>query len=91
LAKKSNSPREKIVIGYAQKAPRLWKLAKGENSMKESALARITAAATAAKITAQKALASDPNPEWTEHEMQSIDDWIRIRTRELSAPRLSAA
>ena len=44
--------------------------------MKESTLARITAAATAAKRTAQKALAANPNPEWTEHEMQSIDEWI---------------
>jgi hypothetical protein len=53
-----------------------WKLAKGENPTKESTLAKITAAATAAKRTAQKALAANPNPEWTEHEMQSIDDWI---------------
>jgi hypothetical protein len=44
--------------------------------MKESTLAKITAAATAAKKTAQKALAANPNPEWTEHEMQSIDEWI---------------
>ena len=44
--------------------------------MKESTLAKITAAATAAKRTAQKALAANPNPEWTEHEMQSIDEWI---------------
>jgi hypothetical protein len=64
------------VIGYAlQKAPRL-EARKGENPMKESTLARITAAATAAKRTAQKALAPNPNPEWTEHEMQSIDEWI---------------
>ena len=44
--------------------------------MKESALSTFTAAATAAKRTAQKALAANPNPEWTEHEMQSIDEWI---------------
>jgi hypothetical protein len=44
--------------------------------MKESTLAKITAAATAAKRTAQKALAANPNPEWTEHEMHSIDEWI---------------
>jgi hypothetical protein len=44
--------------------------------MKESTLAKITAAATAAKRTAQKALAANPNPEWTEYEMQSIDEWI---------------
>jgi hypothetical protein len=50
--------------------------AKGENPMKESTLAKITAAATAVKRTAQKALAVNHNPEWTEHEMQSIDDSI---------------
>jgi hypothetical protein len=44
--------------------------------MKESTLAKITAAALAAKKTAKKALAANPNPEWTEHEMQSIDEWI---------------
>ena len=44
--------------------------------MKESTLAKITAAATAAKRTAQKALAASPNPEWTEYEMQSVDEWI---------------
>jgi hypothetical protein len=44
--------------------------------MKESTLAKITAAATAAKRTAQKALAVSPNPQWTEYEMQSIDEWI---------------
>ena len=43
---------------------------------RESTLAKITAAATAAKRTAQKALAANPNPEWNEHEMQSIDDWV---------------
>jgi hypothetical protein len=48
----------------------------GEYPMKESTLAKIIAAATAAKRTAQKALAANPNPEWTEHEMQSIDEWI---------------
>ena len=45
-------------------------------NVSESKLAKITAAATAAKRTAQKALAANPNPEWNEHEMQSIDDWI---------------
>jgi hypothetical protein len=51
-------------------------IAKGEYPMKESTIAKITAAATAAKRTAQKALAANPTPEWTEHEMQSIDEWI---------------
>jgi hypothetical protein len=43
--------------------------------MKESTLAKITASATAAKRMAQKALAS-PNPQWTEYEMQQVDEWI---------------
>ena len=44
--------------------------------MKESTLAKITASVAAAKGMAQKALAASPNPEWTEYEMQSIDEWI---------------
>jgi len=44
--------------------------------MKESTLAKIAASATAAKRMAQKALAASPNPEWTEYEMQSVDEWI---------------
>jgi hypothetical protein len=43
--------------------------------MKESTLAKITATATAAKRMAQKARAS-PNPQWTEYEMQQVDEWI---------------
>jgi len=44
--------------------------------MKESTLAKITASVAAAKGMAQKALAADPNPQWTEYEIQSIDEWI---------------
>jgi hypothetical protein len=44
--------------------------------MKESTLAKITATVAAAKGIAQKALAADPNPQWTEYEMQSVDEWI---------------
>jgi hypothetical protein len=44
--------------------------------MKESTLAKITASATAAKRIAQKALAASPNPQWTEYEMQQVDEWI---------------
>jgi hypothetical protein len=54
--------------------------------MKESTLAKITAAAAAAKRTAQKALAADANPEWTEHEMQSIDDWIAHQDVKIERP-----
>jgi hypothetical protein len=44
--------------------------------MKESTLSKITASAALAKAIAQKALAPSPNPQWTEYEMQSIDEWI---------------
>ena len=44
--------------------------------MKESTLAKITASVAVAKGMAQKALAASPNPQWTEYEMQCIDEWI---------------
>jgi hypothetical protein len=44
--------------------------------MKESTLSKITASAALAKSIAQKALAPSPNPQWTEYEMQSVDEWI---------------
>jgi hypothetical protein len=44
--------------------------------MKESTLSKITAAATVARGMAQRALAANPNPQWTEYEMQSVDEWI---------------
>ena len=56
-------------------APRL-EARKGKNSMKESTLAKITASATAARRIAQKALAASPNPQWTEYEIQQVDEWI---------------
>jgi hypothetical protein len=48
----------------------------GENPMKESTLAKITASVAAAKGMAQKALAASPNPQWTEYEIRSVDEWI---------------
>jgi hypothetical protein len=48
----------------------------GEDPMKESTLAKITASVAVAKGMAQKALAASPNPQWTEYEMQCIDEWI---------------
>ena len=54
--------------------------------MKESTLAKITASVAAAKGMAQKALAPSPNPEWTEHEMQLIDEWIALRDVKLDRP-----
>jgi len=44
--------------------------------MKESTLAKITASVAAAKGLAQKALAPSPDPQWTEREIQAIDEWI---------------
>ena len=44
--------------------------------MKESTLSKITASVAVAKGMAQRALAASPNPQWTEYEMQSVDEWI---------------
>jgi hypothetical protein len=44
--------------------------------MKESTLSKITAAATVARGMAQRALAASPNTQWTEYELQSVDEWI---------------
>jgi hypothetical protein len=52
------------------------KPAKKAKMMKESTLAKITASVAVAKGMAQKALAASPNPQWTEYEMQSVDEWI---------------
>src|SRR5664280_1775789 len=48
----------------------------GENPMKESTLAKITASVSVAKGMAQRVLAASPNPQWTEYEIQSVDEWI---------------
>jgi hypothetical protein len=72
----NNSPSGEIVVGCAYTNAKAETSQRAKIPMKESTLAKITAAATAAKRTAQKALAANPNPEWTEHEMQSIDEWI---------------
>jgi len=52
--------------------------------MKESTLAKITASVAVAKGMAQKALAASPNPQWTEHEMQSVDEWIARQDEKLN-------
>jgi hypothetical protein len=44
--------------------------------MKESTLSKITASVAVARGMAQRALAASPNPQWTEYEMQSVDEWI---------------
>jgi hypothetical protein len=54
--------------------------------MKESTLSKITVAGAIAKRMAQKALAASPNPEWTEYEMQSIDEWIARQDVKLDRP-----
>jgi hypothetical protein len=38
--------------------------------------AKITASVAVAREMAQRALAAGPNPQWTECEMQSVDEWI---------------
>src|SRR5450759_4642175 len=48
----------------------------GEDPMKESTLSKITASVAVAKGMAQRALAASPNPQWTEYEMRSVDEWI---------------
>jgi hypothetical protein len=54
--------------------------------MKESTLSKITAAGAIAKGIAQKALAAGPNPQWTEYEMQSVDEWIARQDVKLDRP-----
>jgi hypothetical protein len=54
--------------------------------MKESTLSKITVAGAIAKRMAQKALAASPNPQWTEYEMQSIDEWIARQDVKLDRP-----
>jgi hypothetical protein len=54
--------------------------------MKETTQAKITASVTIAKAMAQKALAPNPNPQWTEYEMRSIDEWIARQDVKLGRP-----
>jgi len=35
---------------------------------------------------AQKALSPNPNPQWTEYEMQSVDEWIARQGEKLDRP-----
>jgi hypothetical protein len=44
--------------------------------MKESTLSKITASVAVARRMAQRALSDSPNPQWTEYEMRSVDEWI---------------
>jgi hypothetical protein len=54
--------------------------------MKESTLSKITASVAVAKGMAQKALAPNTNPQWTEYEMRSIDEWIARQDVKLDRP-----
>ncbi len=54
--------------------------------MKESTLSKITASVAVAKGMAQRALATSPNPQWTEYEMRSIDEWIVRQHVKLDRP-----
>ena len=47
-----------------------------ENQMKETTLSKITASVRVAKGMAERVLAASPNPQWTEYELQTIDEWI---------------
>jgi hypothetical protein len=44
--------------------------------MKDSTLAKITASVRVAKDVAERVVAASPNPQWTEYELQTIDEWI---------------
>jgi hypothetical protein len=57
--------------------------------MKETTQAKITASIAIAKAMAQKALAPNPNPQWTEFEMRSIDEWIARQGVKLDRPEAS--
>ncbi|MEA2943585.1 MAG: hypothetical protein QOD09_4114 [Bradyrhizobium sp.] len=72
-----------MVTGSRVSGKQPYKKAK---TMKESTLAKITASVAAARGMAQKALAADPNPEWTEYEMRSIDEWIAVQDVKLDRP-----
>jgi hypothetical protein len=54
--------------------------------MKDSTLAKITASVAAARGMAEKALAASPNPDWTEYEIRSIDEWIARQDVKLDRP-----
>ena len=59
---------------------------KARTPMKESTLSKIAVAGAIAKRMAQKALTASPNPQWTEYEMQSIDEWIARQDVKLDRP-----
>jgi hypothetical protein len=54
--------------------------------MKETTLSKITASVRVAKGMAERALAASPNPQWTEYELQTIDEWISRQDVKLERP-----
>jgi hypothetical protein len=52
--------------------------------MKETTLSKITASVRVAKGMAERVLAASPNPQWTEDELQTIDEWIARQHTRLS-------
>jgi hypothetical protein len=54
--------------------------------MKETTLSKITASVAVARGMAQWALAASPNPQWTEYEVRSIDEWIALQDVKLDRP-----
>ena len=51
--------------------------------MKESTPSKITASVA---VVAQRALSASPNPQWTDYEMQSVDEWIARQHVKLDRP-----
>jgi hypothetical protein len=51
--------------------------------MKDSTLAKITASVRAARGIAERVVAASPNPQWTEYELQTIDEWIAAQGKKL--------
>jgi hypothetical protein len=54
--------------------------------MKETTQTKITASVAIARAMAQKALSPNPNSQWTECEMRSIDEWITRQGVKLDRP-----
>jgi hypothetical protein len=51
--------------------------------MKETTQAKITASVAIARAMARKALSPNANPQWTENELRSIDEWIALQDMKL--------
>ena len=65
-------------------APLCWPVS-ASAVLREQPAATVTSVAIA-KAMAQKALSPNPNPQWTEYEMQSVDEWIARQGEKLDRP-----